>query len=233
QMTDHLVDPALSEWVLPSFSTTTFHDRIVGSVVMMASMKKYFSYKFELQCGIPTVTLLGTGSDWEDIRRRADKLATFGDLTTKWMSMLTPVLDQFVAAANNKPDVEFWQRICHSVSHGSGSCHLSGWITVFSVFDDAGAWQGDLHEMEIERYREARPGEHSSFGLVAEVVKLGGDFPVIKMDEVAPGYLTVDVKIDDNGTEYKSVMFAGHLAYEALDDGTSIQPTLAWAIALK
>ncbi|RHY21560.1 hypothetical protein DYB32_009779, partial [Aphanomyces invadans] len=211
QMTDHLVDPALSEWVLPSFSTTTFHDRIVGSVVMMASMKKYFTYSCQLACGIPTVTLLGTVSDWEDIRRRADKLATFGDLTTKWMSMLTPVLDQFVAAAANKPDVEFWQRICHSVSHGSGSCHLSGWITVFSV-----------------------PGEFTPYGShVREMVKLGGDFPVVEVGKVTAGYLTVDVKIDDNGTEYKSVMFAGHLAYEALVDGTSIQPTLAWAIALK
>ncbi|KAH9156674.1 hypothetical protein AeRB84_001409, partial [Aphanomyces euteiches] len=41
-MEEHLVDPSMREWILPSFSTTTDHDRIVGSVVMMATMKKYF-----------------------------------------------------------------------------------------------------------------------------------------------------------------------------------------------
>ncbi|RHY21773.1 hypothetical protein DYB32_009711 [Aphanomyces invadans] len=214
QMTDHLVDPSLSEWILPSFSTTTNHDRIVGSVVMMASMKKYFSYKFVLRCGVPSVTLLGTVADWEAIRNRVDKLTSFGPIATGWRDLLVPVLDQFVAAANNKPDVEFWQRICHYYPGGSGPSYLSGWITVFSVFGENGEWQGS------ERVVRGRHEEVRS------------DFPVIDTNDVAPGYLTVNVTIDDNGVEYKSLMFAGHLSFEKVQE-RSIQPSLSWAMVLK
>ncbi|RHZ17842.1 hypothetical protein DYB37_011244 [Aphanomyces astaci] len=214
KMKEHLVDPSLGEWVLPAFTTTTDHDRIVGSVVMMASMKKYFTYKMMLMCGLPSVTLLGTAADWEAIRSRVDKLATFGDVTTKWHALLAPVLDQFVAAAQNKPDVAFWQRICHTEGGGSGPSFLSGWITVFSVFDVDGKWQGD--ERVIRSWGEETTCE----------------FPVVDLDDVAPGYLTVDVTIDDNGVEHKSVMFAGQMSYTVVE-GNSIQPTLSWAMALK
>ncbi|RHY37836.1 hypothetical protein DYB25_014078 [Aphanomyces astaci] len=134
QMTDHLVDSAISEWVLPSFITTTDHDRIVGSVVMLAVAKKYFTYKSVLSCGIPSVTLHGSVSDWQEIRRRVATLSRFDHiLTAKWQHMLEPVLDQFVAAANNTPGVGFWRRICHAVGGGSGRVMADvapGYLTV-------------------------------------------------------------------------------------------------------
>lgn len=34
-MHEHVVDPQLRDWVLPAFSTTTTHDEIVASVIMM------------------------------------------------------------------------------------------------------------------------------------------------------------------------------------------------------
>ena len=43
-----------------------------------------------------------------------------------------------------------------------------------------------------------------------------------------PGYLTVDVTIDDNGTEYDALMFAGHMAYSIGDNKASIAPSLSW-----
>ncbi len=43
----------------------------------------------------------------------------------------------------------------------------------------------------------------------------------------------MNVKIDDNGTPYSSVMFAGHLAYEIKDDGFTLQPTNGWKICLQ
>ena len=62
---DNLVDPALKEWIIPNFSTTTLNDKIVASVLLMGITKKYFLYIFELMCGIPSVTLLGNKADWE------------------------------------------------------------------------------------------------------------------------------------------------------------------------
>ncbi|KAF0687043.1 Aste57867_21182 [Aphanomyces stellatus] len=214
KMEEHLVDPALGEWVLPGFSTTTDHDRIVGSVVMMATMKKYFSYKMMLMCGIPTVTLLGTVDDWVAIRSRVDALLKYGPQMTEWAQLLSPILDHFVAAAKGNADKDFWQRICHYTAGGSGPSYLSGWISAFTVFDADGKWQGS--ERVIRLWDEETASE----------------YPVVEMDKVAPGYLTVDVTIDDNGVEYKSLMFAGHASY-AVEKENTIAPKLMWALALK
>ncbi|KAH9113569.1 hypothetical protein AeMF1_012255 [Aphanomyces euteiches] len=83
KMEEH-VDPSMKEWILPAFSTTTDHDRIAGSVVMMATMKTYFSYTFNLLCGIPNVTLLGTVQDWEGVQSRVENLRQFGGHMDEW-----------------------------------------------------------------------------------------------------------------------------------------------------
>jgi len=205
QMVEHLVDPNLKHWVLPAFSTTTDHDTIVASVVLMASMKKYFSYKFGLMCGIPHVTLEGTVADWEDIRARVEKLKAFGGPMSEWSAMLAPILDQFVLAAKGAADAGFWNRIVHHIG-GSGSSYISGWISVFCVFNE----DGELHGLPVE-----------------------SEFPIIDTNDIPQGYLTVDVEIDDNGTLHHALMFAGHMAFAVSDDKTTITPTLSWAIALK
>jgi hypothetical protein len=211
KMDEHLVDPNLKHWVLPAFSTTTDHDTIVASVVLMASMKKYFSYQCSLGCGIPQVTLEGTVADWEDIRARVDKLKAFGGPMSEWSAMLAPILDQFVVAAKGTADAGFWNRICHHVGGMSGTSYISGWISVFCAFNEDGKWQGGMkteHDVESE-------------------------FPIIDTDEIPQGYLTVDVKIDDNGRLHDALMFAGHMAFAVSDDKTTITPALSWAIALK
>ncbi|CAK4216232.1 unnamed protein product [Aphanomyces euteiches] len=58
------------------------------------------------------------------------------------------------------------------------------------------------------------------------------DYPLVDMSDIPAGYLTVDVVIDDNGTEHKALMFAGHMAYQVHDQVT-IAPHLSWAIILK
>ncbi|KAG9398844.1 hypothetical protein AC1031_014162 [Aphanomyces cochlioides] len=168
KMEEHLVDPSMKEWILPAFSTTTDHDRIAGSVVMMATMKKYFSFTFKLGCGIPNVTLLGTVRDWESIRSRVDHLRQFGGHMDEWVDMLSVVLDQFVTASKGQVDVDFWR----------------GRITAFAVFNEEGTWQGST------KYLKTMFNGEISMG-----------FPIIDMVDIPAGYLTVDVKIDDNGCE--------------------------------
>jgi hypothetical protein len=60
-------------------------------------------------CGIPEVTIEGTSDDWRRIRARIEVLETFG--LDWWVSRLRPILDEFVHAADGKPDREFWQAI--------------------------------------------------------------------------------------------------------------------------
>ena len=138
-----VVDKTLVEWIVPDFSTTTVTDKTVGCMIMMATLKAYFSYTFELRCGIPRVTLEGTKEDWEKLRGKADKLKEYGIECIAWYHLLVPVLDAFVRAFD-EPDgsdnIEFWQRVAHVQNNGSGPRYLSGWITAFCVFNEVGGW---------------------------------------------------------------------------------------------
>lgn len=122
---ENVKDPDLRTWLVPSelpvvglcipwstltenliiavdFSTTTQNDVTIASIMMMATLQKYFDYKFSLMCGIPSVTLLGTPADWESLRNRVDKFADFGEEPTKWAALLRPVCDAFVGCFNQR-----------------------------------------------------------------------------------------------------------------------------------
>ena len=68
---------------------------------------RYVEYDF----GIPSVTLDGEKSDWEEICRRLDRLGDFGDEASAWADMLRPILRHFIVAMAIPT--------CHS---GSRSC---------------------------------------------------------------------------------------------------------------
>ncbi|EQC29322.1 hypothetical protein SDRG_12991 [Saprolegnia diclina VS20] len=213
EMRAHLVDPTLADVLLPNFTTTTPHDRITASILTMATMKKFFKYGFEVTCGIPTVTLRGSVDDWQQIRSRIEHFRAYGDRMQTWVDLLSGVLDQFVAAARGEPDTAFWQTIYHSFHEGCApeATHVSGWMSVFAVFDKQGKWQGDE--------RTTSSGKTSLY-------------PVIQFENLPPGYATVDVEIDDHGVKMDAIMLAGHMSY-TIQNNNTIVPQLGWAMALK
>ena len=215
QIIKNIKDPTIAEWIVPKFTTTTENDRIVASVTMMATLKDYFQYGMHLRCGLPSVTLLGSLDDWKLLHQRADRFLEFdnqsGDMK-KWHELLTGVLDEFIKTKSGVLNNKFWQKICH-FSSGSGTPSLSGWITVFAVFNKDGEWKGDKRHISID----LRP------------VKT--DWPVIERALVPPGVISVPVHIDDNGTDYDGCMMAGQFAFDG--EGTSIQPRSDWCIAVK
>jgi hypothetical protein len=201
----NLVDDEVKNWILPKFTTTTQDDYITNGVVFMATMKKYFSYQYTIFCGIPSVTLHGTVEDWQNLRNRLKKLNNYK--LEKWVYLLEPIVDQFIRARSGDIDMDFWQKICHYSGGGSGPEYISGWITAFCVFNEEGEWQGYVLEDKT--------------------------WPIIDTDDIPVGVVEVDILIDDNGTEYKSVMFAGHMGKAVLEDGCTLQPKSGWVIALK
>ncbi|KDO22327.1 hypothetical protein SPRG_12788 [Saprolegnia parasitica CBS 223.65] len=211
EMRAHLVDPALADVLLPNFTTTTPHDRITASILTMATMKNFFQYKIKLSCGIPTVTLLGSVDDWQQIRSRIEHFRAYGERMQTWVDLLSGVLDQFVAAARGEPDTAFWRSIYDSTYQGCGQRYVSGWVSVFAVFDGKGRWQGDE--------RTTSSGERSTY-------------PIIAVYDLPPGYAAVDVEIDDNGNKVDAIMLAGHMSY-AIQDNNTVVPQLGWAMALK
>lgn len=214
EISKNIKDPNVREWVIPNFTTTTDTDRMVGAVVLMASMKSYFEYKMCLMCNLPSVTLLGEVEDWIEVRNRANKLLEY-DLNKKeissWTKLLFPVLDNFVKTAKGNPDLEWWNKIAHYEGGGSGPRYISGWITTFCVFDEKGKYMGNNCSVDIWN----------------RMVK--SEWPIIDTNDIPRGYVNVPITIDDNGKEYKTEMFAGHMyAYNELDN--SLSPSVDWAL---
>lgn len=197
----NVVDPQLKDWVLPGFSTTTHTDTVVGSVLFMGAMQKYFDYGFTVTCGLPSVTLLGTVEDWEDILGRLDRLDLLGDEPQQFAAMLRPVLRHMILSFKDPKSAEvldFWNTIVHRNVMGSGTDYLSGWLTAFCFWDEEGKAKGG--------YRTALEGV---------------SYPTVNVDEVPAGLASVPVSVDDNGNKYEAALVAGSAGILATSSDTA------------
>lgn len=226
---ENVTDPELRTWILPDFTTTTPTDKVVCSIVMMSTLQHYFTYKCRLMCGIPSVTLQGEKSDWQNIMARINKLPTFGDEVEEWYNLLVPVISRFVTAfddPSSEANLDFWQKIAHRSGGGSGPRYLSGWITAFCFWGEQGQ---DLRGKAIMHYGRGPSQELSLDGVL---------YHHVDMDDVPPGWAAVPVKVDDNGYEYRARMISGSVGIrvsssgEPTADGSvgkdTLQPEVGW-----
>lgn len=213
QISTNLKDPEVTQWLLPSFTTTINDDRVAAAVTIMSTLQAYFEYGFCLSCGIPNVTLLGTVEDWKMLREKIDGLLKYEVdgkkyIMQKWHGLLSKVVDEFVKSAEGKPNLEFWDTVAHHEGGGSGPSYLSGWVTVFACFKANGIWQGYNYNKD--------------------------DWPRIDSDDIAEGAVSVPVELNDNGTLYDANMIAGQMAFSVVgDELDTVQPRNDWCFAIK
>ncbi|KAJ7322917.1 hypothetical protein DFH08DRAFT_1029983 [Mycena albidolilacea] len=210
-MEKNIVDPKLREWILPKFSTTTITDTTANAVIMMATLKAYFSYEFFLTCGIPRVTLEGEKSDWVNILGRLEKLKEYGVEAIAWYHLLHPVISRFVAAFDapaSRENIDFWQR-------DSGPSYYSGWISAFAVFSPTGEWLGNWLDKDVKSAEAAGSLSAEQFWVTyapnaaKDLVLDGTPYHQVDSINVPPGYAEVDVKLNDNGELFDCMMTAG------------------------
>ncbi|KZW02476.1 hypothetical protein EXIGLDRAFT_734597 [Exidia glandulosa HHB12029] len=229
RLAENVVDTSLRSWILPNFSTTTDNDRVVGSVLMMATLKSYFSYAMDCWCGIPRLTLEGEKSDWEEIAQRIEKIREYGDECVLWYRLLKPVVTRFVATFDDpslsSDDLRsFWGCMVQETHFGSGSSYVTGWMTAFCAFTDKGKFR-------------------SGFDAEDKVVLDGVLYPACDRSLIPPTYEEVDVELNDNGQKFDAVMVAGvkdarllssrdsTLSVDGLND--TLAPQVAWLMYVK
>lgn len=197
----NVVDPELKDWILPGFSTTTDSDIVVGSILFMGTMQKYFDYQLTVICGLPSVTLLGCVEDWENILNRLDKLDLLGNEPRQFATMLRPILRRMIQSFTDPTSTEvldFWNTIVHRNVMGSGTDHLSGWLTAFCFWDEEGTAKG-THNRVLE----------------------GVTYPTVEVDKVPAGFASVPVSVDDRGHKYEATMVAGSVGILATSSETA------------
>ncbi len=124
QIRDH-VGERIHAMLLCDFSTSGPIERAASQVVMMDVFERYFHYTVYGICGIPSVTLEGTPSDWQHLRDKAAGLDAF-DLDW-WLADLLPLCDQFVRASRGDVDPDHWRGIC-KLRESYGGDIINGWV---------------------------------------------------------------------------------------------------------
>jgi hypothetical protein len=119
------IDPVLHETLICDFSTTSAAIRTASEVALMDSFSSYFTYFVGCVCGIPKITIEGTPDDWQRMRARVEVLATYG--LEWWVSRLRTILDEFVRAAEGRPNQEFWRAI-YKPKSAYAQYMVTGWI---------------------------------------------------------------------------------------------------------
>ncbi|KAL9045469.1 MAG: hypothetical protein Q9214_001486 [Letrouitia sp. 1 TL-2023] len=217
-LAENIRDPEWHGWIIPNFSTTTVNDECTASVIMMGTLQKYFSYKFSLMCGLPSVTILGTKDDWVEILKRLERLPQLGAEPAKFSQLLKPVILNFIQTFESPDSMEvknFWLKIAHRSSGGSGPTYLSGWITAFCFWDANGKSMYSSHGKEPSGPVEQEGWHGDSAGC-----QLGQTlYHKVEDEDVPVGYTSVPVTVDDNGTVYKTKMVAGSLGIRAWSRG--------------
>jgi hypothetical protein len=213
---EHLIDKMIWTWLIPDFSTTTDNDVAVASMTMLATFKKFFTYRSQTGCGFPSVTLLG--------ETRLDLLPSekYGPEITVWAKLLVPILDRFVSTFDNPDSSDlksFYLRVAHSSPNKSGRTPTyNGWITAFSYFDTFGQRNCGERRLSEEPY-----------------VLDGQQYPSIAKDSITSGMVEVPVTVMawDQHLRYETVVVAGSVGMEVLEDGdegTRVQSRSGWSM---
>jgi hypothetical protein len=153
---------------MPRFSSSAPNDEVVASIIMMASMQKYFSYFCSVFCGILSATLLGEKANYEQILKKLDNLPTLGGEPAQFADLLRPVIKRMIRTFEDPEETSFWQHIL-DVKSGSGSTEYTGWVTAFCFWDDKGNCLYRLQDHDDhQEYSESCP-----FGVVIEELNNG------------------------------------------------------------
>lgn len=135
--------------------------------------------------------------------------------------MLAPVIQNMILTFENPgaiAQVDFWSKIVH-VYNLSGGSSLTGWLTVFCLFNENGDWKG----------RDRSSGQNTF--LTKEPPK----YPIIKTQDIPTGKCEVNVRISGD-MNVNAMIVAGlvgaSLSSQDGDDETldTVQPHPAWCI---
>ncbi|KAJ6541404.1 hypothetical protein B0H19DRAFT_1035535 [Mycena capillaripes] len=253
-MQRNVLDPALREWVLPNFSTSTPNDIAVGSMLQMApTIKKVFIPNTEtLRRGIPRVTLEGRRGDWELLLKKLERLKEYGIPAIAWYHLLYPVVSRFAKSFDDPKspeNVEFWKKVVHGEGYGGRSLKLSGWITAFCVFSFEGKWRiPGLRTGRVGKKDPATlPSRHfwSTYAPSLQETSLdmtidGAKYPVLDIHDLSAGYAEVDITVNQGGIASPCVIVAGltGVGFSSSRDSLlsltgrndTVRPVVAWWI---
>jgi hypothetical protein len=198
--------------IVSDFSTTGPVERAASEIVLMDVMKAYFEYGVSSMCGIPEITLLGTVEDWRSMRIRAQNLAEYE--CEEWIESLIGVLDEFVAAVEGHPNIDFWTSF-YKLDGGSGGPFVNGAINVFFPY--------------VRKWRTGQISAPNERAINWSNMKGRGGGP--RPDSFPSGVARVPFKWKYFTTEFPMDFIAGFMGANQNPDTGLMRPAIGWAVA--
>ena len=196
----------IHDLLTPEFTTTGPNEKAASQVVLMDTLKNYFQFNFETECGIPEITLEGTLDDWQKLRDKTLSLAKY-DLDW-WITPLSPILDQFVDAASGKVDVDFWRGI-YKQNDDSGGPYITGWIVTLFPYAGRGNRRNGYLQCWDKTYR------------------FGG----VKTTYFPRGVVYCPFNWKYLGNDIPMHFYAGFMCVTQDSNTLAVRPEIGWAIA--
>lgn len=193
--------------VVAEFSTTTPIEQTAFEITLMDAMKPYFDYAVTL-CGIPEITLEGTADDWYKLAEQAQHFRAFE--CGKWISAITPLLEQFVNAAEGNVDVEFWNSI-YKLENVSGGPYITGWIIKFFPYIVRDEGLPSMPNPFVEREPE-------------------NEFQGLIFSDVISGLSRAPFRWDVGSRVYNMDFVAGFVGIAQDAESKALRPEIGWAV---
>ncbi|MCY0990426.1 DUF4419 domain-containing protein [Nannocystis sp. ILAH1] len=208
--------------VVCDFSTTGPVERAASELVLMDAMQQYFDYHVSTLCGIPEITLGGSLDDWVRLRHKARALAEYE--LEWWIGTLVPLLDEFIAAFEGRPNLDLWAHIFKHRS-ASGAPDLRGWVQVFFPYLTDGGPQAKLRENPVLRAAKRGSAKRSQGGLE----------PWITDERMDPGCIPLGLARAPLSWNYLGEPHAMELlgGFVGIDEDPvtlALRPAIGWAV---
>jgi hypothetical protein len=223
QIRQHVGDRTY-DFFMATFSTTGPEEKSAFEIVLMDAVQSYFNYELQTICGIPAITLEGTPRDWRAILDRVQMLPDF-DLGW-WLPALQEALQQFVEAAEGRPDLDFWRSL-YKFREISGGSEVTGWINAFFPYFRVSTnrpqmrqnpWLAKgLEAMRGHAHPERRP-------------KDGGPSRGPGIDRFPSGLARAPLLWRYYGQEYDMRLFGGFIGVAQDSQTLCLRPEIGWAV---
>ena len=124
--------------ITPSFSTTTPTIQVSSQIAIMSCFKNYFKFiRLWGGCGFPYINLEGTLNDYEELKRKVEKLMGYD--IDDWIKELIIIIEKIVETKKGKIDIDFWKNMIINEEamepRGSGELtkvnNIDGWLLNF------------------------------------------------------------------------------------------------------
>jgi Domain of unknown function (DUF4419) len=222
------IDPVLHETLMCDFSTTNSTIRTASEVALMDTFSSYFAYALTCVCGIPRITIEGTLDDWQRIRARIEVLATYG--LEWWVCRLRTILDEFVRAAEGRPNQEFWKAIYKPKSAYAQEM-VTGWMADLFPYlgDPPERRRNPLYESDQRNW--AAPIDYSLETRFYPVFNYSTDSGV-STASFPSGVSSARVKVSlPDKTETELDLLGGIMAVKQDTSDLALSPLISWCAA--